>query len=206
MSRELIKYPFYVALHPFKGFWDVKYEGKGNLKLALIILFLLAVVNTLKRQFGGFIVNTANPNELNSLNELIFIVLPFVLFCIGNWAITTLMDGEGKFEEIITVTAYSLLPLLVIYSITTPISNIITIEEAPIYFLVETTAMLWFLGLLFVGIMTVHQYSVGKTVATFIITAIVMGVVLFLGLLFFSLLQQLITFIVTIYKELIYRI
>lgn len=206
MLRELIKYPFYAAIHPFKGFWDVKYEGKGNLRVALIILFLIAVVNTLKRQFGGFIVNTANPNELNSLNELIFIVLPFFLFCIGNWAITTLMEGEGRFDEIITVTAYALIPLLVVNALTTPISNFITLEEAPIYILVESTAMLWFLGLLFVGIMTVHQYSVGKTVATFFITAIVMGVILFLGLLFFSLIQQLVTFIITIYTEIFYRI
>ena len=42
--------------------------------------------------------------------------------------------------------------------------------------------------------MTVHQYSCKKTIATFIITAIVMGVILFLGLLFFSLIQQLVTF------------
>src|SRR5699024_12696772 len=41
------------------------------LNIALIILLSMVVVNTLRRQFGGFIVNTANPNELNSINELI---------------------------------------------------------------------------------------------------------------------------------------
>ncbi|MCR2821531.1 YIP1 family protein [Lederbergia panacisoli] len=204
--NELIKYPFYVIIHPFRGFWDVKYEGKGKLQIALSILLLLTIVITLKRQFTGFIVNFSNPNQLNSIDELIFIVLPFFLFCIANWAITTLMDGEGKFIEIITVTAYALLPMVVIYAATTIISNFITFEEAPLFFLLESIAMFWFLGLLFVGIMTVHQYSVSKTIATFIITGIVMGVMIFLGLLFFSLLQQLITFVETIYKEIIYRL
>jgi len=204
--NELIKYPFYVIVHPFKGFWDVKYEGKGKPQIALSILLLLTLVITLKRQFTGFIVNFSNPNTLNSIDELIFIVLPFFLFCIANWAITTLMDGEGKFIEIITVTAYALLPMVIIYAATTIISNFITFEEAPLFFLLESIAMFWFLGLLFVGIMTVHQYSVSKTIATFIITAMVMGVMIFLGLLFFSLLQQLVTFVETVYKEIIYRL
>lgn len=206
MLNEYIRYPFYVIIHPFKGFWDVKYERKGKLNIALTILFILAIVNTLNRQFNGFIVNTANPNELNSLNEVIFIIFPFFLFCVSNWATTTLMDGEGKFEEIIIATAYSLLPMVLINAVNILISNFITLEEAPLFYLVEATALLWFLGLLFVGIMTVHQYSVGKTVATFIITLIVMGVILFLGLLFFSLIQQITTFIETIYKEIIYRL
>lgn len=206
MLSEQAKYPFYVIIHPFKGFWDLKYEEKGKLTNALLILFLLALINTLRRQFSGFVINTANPNELNSINELIFIILPFFLFCVSNWAITTLMDGEGKFEEIIIVTGYSLLPLVLVYTISIPISNFITLEEAPLYFMVESIAFLWFLALLFIGIMTVHQYSVSKTVATFIITLIVIGVILFLGLLFFSLIQQMITFIQTIYKEIIYRL
>lgn len=206
MWNELIKYPFYVSIHPFKGFWDVKYEEKGKLRIALTILLILALINTLRRQFNGFIVNPANPNELNSLNELIFIILPFFLFCISNWATTTLMDGEGKFKEIIIVTAYALLPIVIVYAINIPISNVITMEEAPLFFLLESIAFAWFLALLFVGIMTVHQYSVGKTVATFIITLIVMGVILFLGILFFSLIQQIFTFIETLYKEIIYRL
>lgn len=206
MLKELVKYPFYVSIHPFKGFWDVKYEDKGRINIALVILLLLAIINTLRRQFGGFIINTANPNELNSINELIFIILPFFLFCVSNWATTTLMDGEGKFEEIITVTAYALLPLVIVYTVSIPISNFITLEEAPLYYLVESAAFIWFIGLLFVGIMTVHNYTVSKTVATFIITLVVMGVILFLGLLFFSLIQQIVTFGTTIYKELIYRL
>ncbi|MBS4201960.1 YIP1 family protein [Bacillus sp. FJAT-49732] len=205
MWNELIKYPFYVSIHPFKGFWDVKYEGKGRTKIALSILLLLTIIAILKRQYTGFVVNFSNPNTLNSLDELIYIILPFFLFCVANWAITTLMDGEGKFVEIITVTAYSLIPMVVIYGVTTIISNFITFEEAPLFFLLESAAMFWFLGLLFVGVMTVHQYSVSKTIATFILTAIVMGVIIFLGLLFFSLLQQLMTFVETIYREIIYR-
>ncbi|SDY95321.1 Protein of unknown function [Evansella caseinilytica] len=205
MWSEWIKYPLYVCIHPFKGYWDVKYEGKGKMNIALSIVLLLTVVIILKRQFTGFVVNFNNPNELNSIDELIYIVLPFFLFAVSNWAITTLMEGEGKFQEIIIAAAYALVPMMIIYSVTTVISNFITWEEAPLFFMLDSLALLWFLGLLFVGIMTIHQYSVAKTVATFFLTVVVMGVIIFLGLLFFSLIQQMVAFAETVYREIVYR-
>ncbi|MCD8501072.1 MAG: YIP1 family protein [Bacillaceae bacterium] len=206
MLNDFIKFPLYICIHPFKGFWDAKYEGEGKVNVSLSFLLLLTIVVILKRQYTGFIVNFSNPNELNSIDELTFIVLPFFLFCIANWSITTLMEGEGKFKEIVMATAYSLVPMVIIYPVTTLISNFITWEEVPLFFFLESIAVLWFLGLLFVGIMTVHQYSVSKTIATFFLTLLVMGVILFLGLLFFSLIQQMYSFIETIYREIIYRV
>ncbi|WP_412459194.1 YIP1 family protein [Alkalihalobacillus trypoxylicola] len=172
---------------------------------AFMILFLLAIVMILKRQYTGFIVNFNNLNELNSLAEFQYLIIPFFLWCVANWSITTLMDGEGKFKEIILATAYAFIPMLIIYAVTILISQFITQEEAPLYFLLDSFASIWFLGLLFVGIMTVHQYSVTKTIVTFFLTVCVMGLAVFLGLLLFSLFQQMWTFIETIYREMVYR-
>lgn len=195
-----------MCVRPFKGFWDLKYEEKGRTKLGLAILAILTIIVILKRQYSGFIVNFNNPNQLNSIDELIFIVFPFFLFAISNWSITTLMEGEGKFKEIVMVTAYALVPMVMVNSATIIISQFITREEVPLYYFLEGTALIWFLGLLFVGIMTVHQYTVAKTVGTFCLTLIVMGIIIFLGLLFFSLIQQMYAFIETIYREIVYRL
>jgi hypothetical protein len=206
LRNKLIKFPFYVCLHPYKGFWDVKFEGKGRMKIALSILFLLSIVIILKKQFSGFVVNFNNLNELNSLDELQFVILPFFLWCIANWSITTLMDGEGKLKEIMIATAYALVPMLVINAVTTIISRFITLEEAPLFFFLESFATVWFIYLLFVGIMTVHQYTASKTIGTFVLTLLVMGIIIFLGLLFFSLVQQMVSFVETIYREIVFRI
>src|SRR4029453_18789058 len=109
MYPEMFKYSFHVLFHPFDGFWDLKYDNKGKLRVSLAILLLLTVATILQRQYSGFVVNFNNPTELNSVNELKYIVLPFVLWCVSNWSLTTLMDGEGKFREIITATGYALL-------------------------------------------------------------------------------------------------
>ncbi|NOU69858.1 DUF1282 domain-containing protein [Paenibacillus sp. LMG 31458] len=201
----VLKNPFYTMVHPFNGFWEMKYEQKGRLKVVVICLLLLVLFTILKRQYSGFVVNMNNPLELNSLNELKFIVLPFLLWCIANWSLTTLMDGEGKFKEIVMATGYALMPLILIYLPQTLYSNVITGSESTFYYLLDAIAYIWFIWLLFVGTMTVHQYSASKTVVTMILTLVVIGIIIFLGVLFFSMLQQMINFITSIYRELSFR-
>jgi hypothetical protein len=205
MYPEMFKYSFHVLFHPFDGFWDLKYDSKGKLRVSLAILLLLTVATILQRQYSGFVVNFNNPSELNSVNELKYIVLPFVLWCVSNWSLTTLMDGEGKFREIITATGYALLPLALVHLFNTILSNMITVQEAAFYYFLESFAFLWFLWLLVIGTMTVHQYSVIKTIVTMALTLVVMGIIMFLGLLFFSLMQQMLGFVLSIYNELSLR-
>ncbi|REK75227.1 Yip1 family protein [Paenibacillus paeoniae] len=206
MSMELLKQSFYVIFHPFNGFWELKNENKGRLTLALSLLFLLAISNILNRQLAGFHVNFNRLSDLNSIEELQFVILPFVLWCVANWSLTTLMDGEGKFRDIVIATGYSLLPFILIYIPLTIISNFITLKEATFYYLMQNIAFIWFIFLLFVGTMNAHQYTAGKTVVTMLLTLVVMGIIVFLGLLFFSLVQQITNFITTIYYELIFRV
>ncbi|CAM4364314.1 YIP1 family protein [Paenibacillus alkaliterrae] len=199
------RYSLHVAFHPFDGFWDLKYENKGKLRIALIILFAVTVTMILKRQYAGYVVNYNHPLELNSIDELKYIVLPFLLWCVANWSLTTLMDGEGKFKEIVIATGYAMLPLILIYLPNMVLSNVISLREASFYYLLESAAGLWFVWLLFIGTMTVHQYTVTKTILTMLLTVVVMGVIIFLGLLFFSLIQQIVSFVYTIYQELSLR-
>lgn len=202
----IIRNPFYTLLHPFNGFWEMKYERKGRLSVAFAIVALLVVAMIVKRQLGGFVINFNDPDQLSTLNELKFILLPFLLWCIANWSLTTLMDGEGKFTEIMTATAYSLLPLVLIYFPQVLYSNVITADESSFYYLLDTIAMIWFIWLLFTGTMTVHQYSAGKTVVTMLLTLVMMGIIIFLGVLFFSMLQQMINFASSIYREITFRL
>ena len=67
-------------------------------------------------------------------------------------------------------------------------------------------AIIWFVWLLFTGTMTVHQYSAGKTVVTMLLTLVVIGIIVFLGVLFFSMVQQMINFVTSVYKEISFRI
>jgi len=201
VDASVARAPFYTAFRPFSGFWELKYESKGRVSIALLIMVVLVVTMIMKRQYAGFVVNFNKLSRLNSVDELIYIVLPVLLFCIANWSLTTLMDGEGKFREIVMTVGYAMLPLVILYAPQILFSNIITLEEAPFYYLIEAVAVIWFLWLLFVGLMTVHQYSIFKTLLTLLLTCVVMAFIVFLGILIFSLLQQMTAFIISIVTE-----
>jgi len=205
VKQDYYKFPLHVIVHPFDGFWDMKYEGKGKVRVALIILALVVLSSILQSQFAGFLVNFNDPRYLNSLNDLQVTLLPFVLFCIANWSITTLMEGEGKFKDIVMATGYSLLPLVLVNIPMTFISRFMAQEETAFYYLLNGIAVIWFIYLLFVGIMTVHQYTAAKTVLTLALTVIAMVIVVFLGTLGFSMFMQIYWFVIDIYRELIFR-
>lgn len=204
-ERGPIAFVFYVIFHPFDGFWELKYEGKARMSIAMAILVLVVAVMALQAQFAGFVVNHNNPLWLNSLDQVQYVLLPFFLWCVANWSLTTLMDGEGKFKEIVLAAAYALTPILLIYVPTTIWSNFMTVEESAFYYLLNSIAIVWFLFLFFVGTMTIHQYSVVKTVVTIFLTILAMGFIIFLAMLFFSLMQQIYSFVHTIYTEFVYR-
>ena len=84
-------------------------------------------------------------------------------------------------------------------------SHMITTNEGSFYHVLGTVSYLWAAFLIFTGTMVIHQYSVKKTVITCIITVVGMGIIMFIGLLFFNVIQQMITFVTTIYKELRFR-
>ncbi len=205
MKHDYIKFPLHVILHPFDGFWDMKYEGKGKVRVAMAILALLVLTLILQKQFSGFLVNFNDPRTLNSLDDLQFTVLPFFLFCIANWSITTLMEGEGKFKEIVMATGYALVPLILVNLPMTFVSRFMAQEETAFYFMMNSFAAIWFIYLLFVGIMTVHQYTASKAVFTMVLTVVAMGIVVFLGTLAFSLGMQMYYFVVDVYRELLFR-
>ena len=66
-------------------------------------------------------------------------------------------------------------------------------------------ALIWFFFLLFTGIMTIHQYTLGRMLVTTVITAAAMIAILFIGLLFFNLFSQLVSFAYSVYKEILLR-
>lgn len=205
MSKEKTRFAFYTLSHPIDGFYDIRHFGKGSLALAMLFLFLGSVSYSLNRQYASFIVNDANPLTLNSLIDLLSIFSIFFLFCIGNWSITTLMEGEGRFSDIVVSTAYAIMPVILIFLPATLFSHFIAADEEAFYYMMIGLAVGWMLLLLFLGNMTVHNYSFSKTLATIVLTIIAMLIILFLLMLLFSLMQQIYSFFSSLYTEIIFR-
>lgn len=199
---EFFKFPSYLIFHPFDGFYELKREKKGKVYVAVTFIVLFILFRIYQYLNESIIINHRNPNNLNTMTEVITVLLLVGLFTLGNWSITTLLEGKGKFRDIFLVTGYALFPVILIGFPAVWISNFLTIEEMALYNLTMGVSYFLLGWMLFLGILTIHEYGLLKTVVTFILTVVAMAFVAFLGLLFFDVIQQLIAFIVSIYDEL----
>lgn len=202
---EKVKYGFYVMTHPFDGFWGIRREEKGSVAVAIAFVVLTILTLTIEKQSTGFLFNLNRLSDLNVLVDIITVALVYVLWCVANWCTTSLMEGKGRMQDILTAVGYSLLPIIIIRLPMVLMSHAITTNEGSFYYVLGTISYLWAGFLIFTGTMVIHQYSVGKTVTTCIITIVGMGIIMFIGLLFFNVIQQMMTFATTIYKELRFR-
>ncbi|MCK9166716.1 MAG: Yip1 family protein [Acholeplasmatales bacterium] len=203
--HNYLKFPLYILFHPFDGYDDFKRGKKGSLIVAIIFILLFAFLRIIEYQYSGFIVSDFNPKNLNSLKELIATILIVFLFVVGNWSVTTLMNGKGSAKEIFMVTGYSLLPMILIGFPTILVSNLITLDEVGLYSLIKIIAIVLTAWMLFMGMLNIHEYGLFKTLAAFLFTILSMAAMIFVGLLFFDLIQQFITFIKMIWQELSLR-
>lgn len=203
---QALRYATHVIFHPYDGFWDLKYENRGTFSAATVLLSMVVVSYIFMRQYTGFVLNYNRIADLNVLMEASSIMLPFLLWCLVNWALTTLMDGKGRIIDIYIAGAYALTPMILINFPITIISNYITIEEGTFYYMLLTIGVIWSLASLFIGTGVTHDYSFGKTFFTTIATIVGMGIVCFVGLLFFHVIDTMAKFIQEMYVELTFRL
>jgi hypothetical protein len=198
-------YGFHIIFHPFDGFWDMKQEKRGSLLAATIYLILACGVYIYKAFGEGFIVNPFGAYS-DFLAESLSIIIPVTLWVIANWCLTTLFDGEGSMKDIYMVTCYSLIPIIIIVFFSTLATHVIVREELAILAMLGTVMFVWVGALLFFGVMVVHDYSLGKNVATIIGSVIGMAFIMFVTVLFSSLLLRMVAFVNSIYVEVSYRL
>ena len=115
------------------------------------------------------------------------------------------MDGKGTFGNIYVSTCYSLFPMILIYLPLTLISNFFTLDEAAFYAFFGGLALGWVLVLIFFGTLTIHDYSLGKNIVTVLFAIVGMMIIIFLGVLFFNLIQKIVAFIANLITEITYR-
>ena len=128
-------------------------------------------------------------------------VILFVLFVLANWCIASFMDGKGKMKDIIVVTAYSLLPMLVSMLINVVLSNVLCIQEGAFIGIVSAIGYIWTGFILIMGMYAIHSYSFTKTVISVILSVLVVLIIVLLIALLFTMMQQVASFIESIVYE-----
>lgn len=199
-----LKYGVYLIFHPFKGFWDIKHELQVKSGVSVTLLFAFVFTRLLRLQFTGVLFRTNDPLNINFFKEILIIVAAYFIWCSANWCLTTLMDGEGSFKDICLATSYCLVPMIIMDIPLILLSNYFSTREAQIFVIFSRLPDVWFVFLIILSVLVTHQYGLVKTMITMVLIFIGMGLIIFIILLFFDLIQQMLGFGMNFYKELTY--
>lgn len=201
-----VQWVIHAITHPVEGFDDMRWKKSGSLKIAFFIVFMLFLADIAAERLYGF--NHYVPYD-KIFNIVPYIVKSFVIFgawTVGNWAVCTLLDGEGTMKNICIYSAYSLVPYVAQLFITTFLSHFLIRDESVFLNIIAIIGTGWTAVLLFSAIRSVHQYSAVKTVFAIILTIAAMLIMLFLLILLLFLIQQVAIFFMTLFTEISYRV
>jgi hypothetical protein len=84
-------------------------------------------------------------------------------------------------------------------------SNFILANEVKTVSLITTLGLVWMGMLMFFGTMVTHDYTIGKNAITVVATLVGMICIMFIAILFSTLLGKLVSFVTNIVTELRYR-
>ena len=197
---EELVFPFHLVFHPFDGFWDLKHEKRGSVRGGLTIMGLTILALYYNTIGQGYIFDPVKTRSLIFIQAL-SVVLPVFLWVTANWCLTTLFDGEGSFRDVLITTCYSLSPLPPLLVLSTLLSHVLTKTEGPIVNMIVIIGGIWAGLLLFFGMLVTHGYSLPKNIITTLGTIVAAAVLVFVALLFSSLVGKMIQFVANIVIE-----
>ena len=204
-NKEKWKYLKYTVSHPNDGFYWIRHAERGSVGIAILLVLIFSLCFSMNRIYASFVVNDINPRSVNSLTELVGVVVLFFMLCVGNWSITCLMNGEGRFKDIVIAVGYSLAPAIVTFILATIVSQFVAENEEAFYTILMGVGLAYTVILMLIGIMQVHNYTLGKTLGTLLLTLIAVFIIIFLMLLIVNFIAQVVNFFQSIYTELIFR-
>ncbi|MBQ2954537.1 MAG: YIP1 family protein [Clostridia bacterium] len=203
---QSLKYATYCMLHPFDGFWDLTHEKRGSMAAAHTIVIAVLITRLLALEHTSFLFNNVYWPEVNILQQCLSVLLPLVIFVLGNWGLTTLFEGKGTLANVYMATCYALAPFVLLQLPMIVLSNWVTVDEAAFYSVMNMVSLVWSGGLIVIAMMQIHDFGLGKTLLFIVLTIFAMMVIIFLLLLFFTLVGDAVGYFTSIYKEITFRL
>ena len=189
--------------HPIDGFPMIK-ERRNNFSyipaLVLYVLFFASRIASI--YITHFPLADTNPKTANIWIEIGTYLLPIVTWVIVNYAITSIAQGEAQMRELFTSVAYSLLPYIIVTVPTALLSYFFAETDGGMITGLRSAAMILLIFYIFISTLSMHGYTVGKTIGIVFITLISMVLMWALILIMYGLTSNVINFISTILFEL----
>ncbi len=187
---------------PADSFYYLKKDLRGSLTFALLLYAWVVVVRVLSLYLTGFIFSPyATPSQVRVETEVLYFVLPLLLWNAANYLVSTISDGEGRLRDVMIGTAYSLFPYALFALPIALVSNVLTLNEIFLYTFSTQLMWAWVALMLFIMVKEVHNYSFSETVRNILTTLFTMAIFLLTGYILYVLFNQLFEFVRAIVQE-----
>lgn len=193
--------PLQLIVHPISGWEIFKQEKTAKRWVSIFYVCMMIFAVILNEIAKCFIVGGADLKEFNLFRTILVVLLPVLVGVIANWCVGSLLDGKGKPAEIFDAIAYSFFPYVWLSIIATIVSNFIATDEMVYYTFIMGLGVGLTIWMMFFGIMGVNENSFGMNVINIVFTIIVIAVIIFTILLFFSFVERILGWLVSIYNE-----
>lgn len=203
---DSLKFSLYCITHPLDGFWDLTHEHRGTYAAANTILFVTIFVRLLKLKYTSFLFNKVYWEELNIFLYIASILFPLALFVVGNWGLTTLFDGKGRLGQVYMASCYGMVIYPIVQIPLMIFSNLVTVEEGEFYTVVSVLSLVY-AGLMIITSMgQIHEFGLGKNLLFILASLFAMLVIVFILMIFFSMISQGVAYFISLGREILFRV
>ncbi len=196
---------FKVLRHPIDSFYGIRREGKGHISTAIGLYIIEYLIVVAYFTLSGFALIGNADNVSVVLITLIFWAVIF-LFVGSNYLVSSVGEGEARFRDVVIATPYVLSPFTVIMPFIILISHIVTLNELRLLELAVIAVIAWVLVCLFIATREIHAYEPMAVIKNLLITVFLMAVVVLAVSLVYMFFDQLVNLIISVVKELNYRV
>lgn len=201
-----LRYSLYFMRHPMDGCYGVKKEGKNSWWCANILLGTFILISILEKYCSGFLVKTVREGRYDLITDIGKVLVIFIGLTACNYLVVTIHEGEGFFKDLYCAYAYCLTPYIVIKPFAILLSNVLTYNEVFLISFANIIVWTWVVILILLTLKEINNFTVGETAKALAITAFTVLILTLLVCIIYVLFSQVIDFVITVVREVVYRI
>lgn len=201
-----LRYSLYFMRHPMDGCYGVKKESKNSWWCANILLGTFILISILEKYCSGFLVKTVREGRYDLITDIGKVLVIFIGLTACNYLVVTINEGEGFFKDLYCAYAYCLTPYIVIKPFVILLSNVLTYNEVFLITFANIIVWTWVVILILLTLKEINNFTVGETAKALAITAFTVLILTLLVCIIYVLFSQVIDFVITVVREVVYRI
>ncbi|SEM60618.1 Yip1 family protein [Paenibacillus sp. OV219] len=156
-----------ILFHPADGFEEI--QKTRSLITALVLILMTLCVRVITIYMTSFHITSLQPEDADLNLELIRFVAPLISGVIACYLITTIMDGESHFSQILMAMSYSLVPYIVFAIPLSALSLILSRGELGLYNSINSLIWIWVALLIFIQLKVLNDYTFKKTIGVLLL-------------------------------------